>query len=343
MGTGSGLDGQFGIGEEAVVGTIDTIDRFYGHESAPLNLTPNYIESDAIQAGSTFRSIDNVAIASLTAGGKVVLPVTHKNMGLLWKFLIGSDGTVAADGTTAKKQIHTPGALRGKSFTAQVGKPEPATGTVAPRTYRGCKITDWAITIAKGEKVRLEFTIDAWDEDTATSLAAATYVASNPIWTFKQCSVFTIGGTASTASGETTISGGSAVTSVVTSLTLKGTNKLATERHGLGGSGIKKEQLQNGFTEIEGSFEGEFNPSQLETPFRNGDTVAFQIDLVGPEIETGKPYLLSFIIPAAKITECPADLDGPDLVTSKGTFKVYKDSLGNPAIQVKIRNTDTTI
>src|SRR5215831_1832283 len=221
---GSGLDAQFGLKLETTVGTPITVDRFFEVTDANPTLNPTYIQSDGIKSGKRFRRVAQVGISKRTAGGDVTMPMTKKNQGMLWKLLIGSAGTAVLDGTTAYKQIHTPGTTtKGISATMQVGKPEPATGTIQAMTYKGSKITDWEVDIADGAETMLKFTFDAWDEDASTALAAASYIANNDTWNFADATVFTLGGTASTAAGEVSISGGTTVASVITSFTLKGT------------------------------------------------------------------------------------------------------------------------
>lgn len=345
MATGSGLDAQFGAKDEATVGTAVTVDRFFDFDSSDLAFDPSYIEGVGLQAGRKFKSINQVGIARKSAGGKIEIPVMQNGFGWFWKHFIGSDGTAAqvAGGTLAYEQYHTPGDLLSKSFTCQVGKPEPDSGTVEPYTYNGCKITDWELTFEDNAKTLCNFTIDAWDEDTVASLATASYTDSNIEWDFADVSLFKMGGTATTTSGVTTMASGTSVTSVVTSLSLSGKNSLANERYGLGNSGTKKEQLENDFTSITGAFKAEFNHSDFVSDFSAGTTTAIQITSTGGTIESSTVYTLDIIIPAVKITKAPVAISGPDLVTVDGEFMVYDpDDGSNPAIQIHIISTDST-
>jgi hypothetical protein len=343
MATGSGLDAQFGAKTESVVGTKVTVDRFFDFNSSDLAFDPSYIEGDGIQAGRKFKSVNQAGIARKSAGGKIEIPVLQKGFGWFWKHFIGSTGTATQiDTGTAYKQIHTPGDLSGISFTAQIGKPEPDTGTVKPFTYNGCKVTDWEVTMEDNANTTCSFTVDAWDEDIVTSLATASYDTGAVEWNFSHVTTFTIGGTATTTSGLTSIASGTDVSSVVTSLSLSGKNTLATDRFGLGNAGIKKEQLEIDFTSITGTFKAEFNSSDFQSQFRAGTTTALQIDHVGAVIDGTDTYLLSFVIPAIKITKAPVSVSGPGLVTVDGEFTVYDPDDGtNPAFQVVIQSTDT--
>lgn len=344
MASGSGLDAQLGTKDETTVGTSVTVDHFWDFDMADLAFSPSYIEGTGIQAGRKFKSVNQAGIARKAATGKVELPVLMKGAGWWWKHLIGSTGVPVQIGTeTAYKQIHTPGTLFGVSFTTQIGKPQPTDGVVKPFTYNGCKITDWNLNFADNANTLLDFTIDAWNEDTVTSLATASYPVAQTIYNFSHVNAFTIGGTPTTSAGETSIASGVAVASVVSSLTLSGKNTMAIDRYGLGNAGIKKEQLETDFTSISGTFKGEFAVADWQAAFVAGSTVALQVTSQGPVIQGSDHYLLDIIIPAAKITKAPATVTGPGIVTVDGEFMVYDpDDGSNPAFQVKYVSTDTT-
>ncbi|MGH7239683.1 MAG: phage tail tube protein [Candidatus Saccharimonadales bacterium] len=346
MATGSGLDAQVGVKTEATVGTAVTVDRFFDFDTAELVLEPSYIEGTGLQAGRKFKSVNQVGIARRTATGKFQVPVMQKGYGWFWKHFIGSTGTavVVSGGTLAFEQYHTAGDLSGISFTTQIGKPEPDTGTVKPFTYNGCKITDWDLTFADNALTVGTFTVDGWDEDTAPALASASYATDNVQWSFADVSVFKIGGTPTTTSGVTSISGGVNVSSVVSQVVLTGKNNLKIDRFGLGNAGIKKEQLEVDFTSITGTFTAEYNSADFQSEFEAGTTTSLQLDSIGPVIESTTNYKLSVILPAIKITKAPAVVSGPGLVTVAGEFMVYDpDDGSNPPIQIHIVSTDTVV
>jgi tail tube protein len=345
MATGSGLDAQLGTKTEVTVGTSATpVDHFWPFNSSGLTFDPSYIEGMALQAGQRFKDVSLAGIARKSATGKIEIPIYMQKFGWWCQHLIGSAATpVQISTTTAYKQVHTPAGLKGKSFTCQVGKPEPGTGTVKPTTYNGCKITDWSITWQDNALTLLDMTVDAWNEDGATALATASYTSGNLAYNFSHVNNFTTGGTVTTSAGEASISGGTVVPSVITKLTLEGKYTLATDRYGLGNAGVKKEQLETDFVELTGSFEGEYDSTTWDNPFRNGTTVALEIDSTGPQIGvSGNNFALNVIIPAAKITAAPAEVSGPGLIAVSGTFTVYSDGVNAP-IQIKYVSSDTTL
>jgi hypothetical protein len=348
MSTGSGLDSQLGTKTETTVGTVVTADHFFTFDSADISYDPSYLEGQGIRAGKTFKSISQAGIARKAATGKIELPLMYKGMSWWMTHMFGASQTpaVVPSGTLAFESYFTPGGLRGKSFSTQIGKPEPSTGTVQSFNYNGCKITDWEIAWADNANTLLTVTVDAFNEAQGTpALAAATYPTGNGLFNFGHVTTFKVGGTVSTTSGKTSITSGTSVVTVVDKLTLTGKNTLATTRYGLGNGGVKKEQLEEDFTAITGSFSGEYLESEWQSQFRAGTTTALQIDSVSPNfIESSTPYLFSVILPAVKITKAQPTVSGPGLVTIAGEFTVYDPDDGvNPPMQIHIVSTDTTL
>jgi hypothetical protein len=342
MATGTGLDAQFGTATETTVGTKATVTKFFPFNSAALTAEPSYIENAGIMAGQRIRGISQVAISRYTASGKFEIPVMMKGFGWWLKHILGSTANPASDGTLAYKQVHTPGGLKGLSFTAQVGKPQPSDGAVKALTYYGCKITDWDLTLADNAITLLSGTIDSWNEDSATALATASYPTGNLPFSFANVTAFTTGGTVSSAGGEMSIASGVAVPSVVTKFTLSGNASMATERYGLGNAGIKREQLEEDFFQITGALEAEFDQTTWANPLVAGTTVPLQITSTGPNIESGKPYLMDIILPACKITKAPAEVSGPGIVSVSAEFTAYDpETAGQSACQIKLRSTDS--
>ena len=348
MATGSGLDGQLGTKTEGTVGTAVAPDHFWNFDLADLILDPSYIEGQGIRAGRTFKSINQVGIARRTATGKIELPLMYKGMPWWMQHLFGATQTpaVVPAGTLAFEGYYTPAGLRGKSFTTQIGTPDPNSGTVVPMNYNGCKVTDWTLTFADNANTLLSLTVDAWNVNATTpTLAAATYLTNNQLHNFSNVTTFKIGGTPSTTAGKTTIAAGSSVASVVSSVAIAAKNTLATTRYGLGNAGIKKEQFETDFTNITGTFAAEYNESEFQSPFRAGTTTSLQIDSVSTNfIEGATPYLFSVILPAIKITKAAPTVSGTGITSIAGEFMVYDpDDASNPPMQIHIVSTDTTL
>jgi len=274
--------------------------------------------------------------------GDVELAVASRGMGLLWKHAIGSTATAVQIGTsTAYRQVHTPIGMVGLGLTMQVGRPEPATGTVRPFTFRGVKVSDWEFSLSDNEVAKLKLSVDGWDETTGTALASASYTSAN-LFNFSQATL-KLGGTASTTGGLMSVTGGTQVAAIVREFSLKFSTPLATERFGLGNSGIKAEQLENDIPTITGKFSTELALTELYTPFKNNTTLAMELVLTGAAIgSSGQNDTLSIICPAIKLKNAPPKVDGPGIVAMDLEWEGYDDETNAP-LQVMLISADTTI
>lgn len=342
MATGTGLDAQIGFVAETTVGTAVTVTRFLEFNSESIAWKPTFVEPTGLRVGRKFKRASRLIQSRKTVDGSIEMEWATRGMGLLASHMIGSTGTATQISTTsAYQQIHTPGGFVGKGLTIQVGRPEPS-GTVRPHTYTGCKFTGWEFKLSDSEIATLSVEVDGWDESTATALATASFTSSE-VWNFQQA-VLKLGGTASTTSGEMSVSGGTAVTTVIREISIKGENPLATERFGIGNAGIKREQLENDTPTIMGSLTAEFNRTELYDLMKNNTTTAIELTLTGSAIPSGggNTNLLSFIMPACKLKEAAPTVDGPDIVQMTTAFEAYDDETNAP-LQIKIVSADTAI
>ncbi|MGW0805948.1 phage tail tube protein [Nonomuraea sp. NPDC002799] len=341
MATGTGLDAQLGFAAESTVGTPVTVTKFVEFNSESLAWKPSFVEPAGLKTGRKFKRASRLVQSRKTVEGGFEMEWPTKGAGLLVAHALGSAGVpVQIAATTAYKQIHTPGGLVGKGLTIQVGRPEPS-GTVRPHTYTGCKVKSWEFKLSSDGTLVLSLEMDGWDEATATALATASFPTGAEVFSFQQA-VLKLGGTASTASGEMSVSGGTTVTTVVTEMSVKGENPLATERYGIGQTGVKREQLENDFPTLTGSLSAEFNRTELYDLLKNNTTVAVEFTLTGSLIASGNNYQISFILPACKIKEAAPTVEGPDIVKMTTSFEGYDDDVNAP-IQIKIVSTDTTL
>jgi hypothetical protein len=340
--TGSGLDGQVGFASETTWGTAVTTTRFPEFNSETLKKEVTWLEPAGLRVGTKAKRVSRIRQARKWVSGDVELDVVTKGMGLLVKHMLGSIVTTTTQiaATTAYKQIHIPGDFRTLGLTVQVGRPEPS-GTVRPFTYAGCKVTGWEFTLEDSDYPKLKLTLDGKSEDTAAALATASYLAGASAFDFSQATL-KLGGTATTASGETTIAGGTAVATIVKSFSAAGETPMATERYGLGNAGLKSEPLENDIPTYTGSLGAEFNRTELYDLYANNTTTALQLDLTGAVIEASNTYLFSLIMPAVKLKAAAPSVSGPDIVQMSTDYEVYNDET-NPTIQIKIVSTEATV
>lgn len=334
MPTGSGLDAQVMVATESVWGTPVTTTRGIEFNTESLKFEPSWLEPTGLRVGTKYKRVNRVKQSRKSVSGDLEFDVATKGMGLFIKHMLAS--TVSAPtliSGSAYKQVHVPGDFRGLGLTMQVGRPEPSTGTVRPFTYAGCKMSGWEFSLEDNATPKLKLTVDGRSEATATALAVASYVAGAGAYDFSQATL-KLGGTPTTASGETTIAGGTSVATVITSITVAGEAPMANERFGLGNAGLKSEQLENDTPTITGSLAAEFNKAELYDVYQANTTTALQLDLVGAVLGA-TTFLFSIIIPAVKLKAAAPNVSGPDIVQMSTDFEGYSDET-NPVIQFKI-------
>ncbi len=341
MVTATGLDAQVGVALETTVGTAVTVTKFLEFNSEGFEFDPSFIEPEGLRAGVKYKRGARLVQSRKQVTGSFELNHATRTMGTLWKAALGSSVvTPTLVLGSAYSQSHQTGDLLGKSLTVQVGRPEPVSPyTTRAHTYAGCKVTGWEFSVSDNEVAKMSLDFDGWDEATATALATASYVTSEE-FNFSQCTAFTLGGT---VSGTTTLSvaGGTAIASVVKSISFKGDNALATERYGLGNAGIKKEQLENGIPTITGTLEAEYNQSEFYTPFKANTSTTLRVLFEGSVISGTDKNTLEFIAPQIKIKKVTPKVDGPDNVKATVEFEVYADGTNNP-FQVRLISADST-
>lgn len=344
MATGSGLDAQLMVGQESTWGTPVTPSLALEFSSETVKRDLTWLEPTGLRVGTKYKRSARARISRTSVSGDFTLEFATKGMGRLVHNMLASGLTVPVQiaTTTAYKQIHTPGDFRGVSLTAQVGRPEPATGTVRAFTWAGVKIPKWEFSLKDNAVPTLKCTLDGKSESTATALAVASYLTGATVFDFSQATL-TLGGTAATASGETTISGGVAVATIVKDITISGDAPLATDRFGIGNAGLKAEQLENATPLISGKMSAEFGKTELYDVFTAGLATPLQLTLTGSQIGvSGSNFLLSFVIPAVKFKAAPPAVSGPGVVMMSTDFEAYSDEV-NPVIQIKIQSDEVTM
>ena len=340
MATGSGLDGQLMYKLETTVGTPVTVTNALEFDDEGFEFDPTWIEPTGLRVGTKFKRGSRLIQSRKMISGDINLHYATRLMGALWKVAIGSSIVTPTVITgTSYKQVHQTGDLLGKSLTIQVGRPEPSTQTVKPHTIAGAKCTGWEFSVADNEVAKLSMSFDGWDEATATALATASYVTAEE-FSFMQVTEFSIGNTIA-GTNPLTESGGTAVTAIVKSFSLKGENALATERFGLGNSGVKKEQLENGVPTITGTLDAEYLQSEWYTPFKANTATSLVFRMEGSIISEANKNTLEFIIPEIRIKKVTPKVTGPDLVMASVEFEVYTNSTAQNPLQVTVISADS--
>jgi hypothetical protein len=342
MATGSGLDAQFGYKLESTVGTAVTVDKFVEFNSEGFEVDPGWIEPTGLRVGTKYKRGARLVQSRMQVSGSVDLNHSTRDMGGLWKVALGSSVTTpTVVAGSAYKQVHQTGDILGKSLTCQVGRPEPSTQTVKAHTIAGCKCAGWEFSVSDNEVAKLNLTFDGWQESTATALAVAAFDTGAEEFNFSQCTEFSLGNTI-TGTTELTETAGTAVTAIVKSLSFKGENALDVDRYGLGNTGIKREQLENGIPTITGSLDAEYLQSEWYTPFKANTATSLVVRFEGSIIGGSDKNTLEFIVPEIRIKKVTPKVEGPELVKAGVEFEVYTNNASQNAFQVKLISADST-
>jgi Phage tail tube protein len=347
MSIGSGLAAQVGFATETVMGTPNTVTRFFPFTSETLKLKRTIKQGSGIRSGAQIDLAARRAFTTIDVNGDINLDFPTKGAGLLLAHMLGSfTATAVQQGATpAYRQVHTNGVATGKTATIQKGAPR-TDGTVEPFTYPGCKVQAWELACAQGDIAKLKLTIDAANELTAATtpvgpaLATASYTASTGAFNFTQ-GVLLSGGTLSQTGGVWSVAGGTAVASV-RAVTVKGATPLASSRYFIG-SQVKAEQIQNAVTTIGGTLDVEFANRTLYDQYRADASAALQLTFTGPVISGVYASTLAFLFPIAYLEDSVSPtVAGPDILTMQVPFTALTDDV-SPALQVIYISTDTAV
>lgn len=354
----SGLATQLCMLDETTYGVAPALTgaKFYDFLSEGLELKKTATQGQGIHAGKLHGRAVRRVVTQWNAGGPISIELPAQSLNTLLFRMFGSYGqslaTLTQDASTgAYKAVHAPGPLEGHSFVIQKGVPS-VDGVTEPLTYVGCKLTEWEISVTKGEIAKLALTVDARNELGGTmnadplngSLPTLLTYAGQPgsVFHFAQASVYT-GGTPSTTSGVTTVASPVLAGNVLTA-NIKYTTPMNTERYFLGKAGFKAEQLQNQVRGITGSFEIEWLSSEAMYDAYAADTATtFQLQFVGPSIGSGSDFsTLSLLIPNIHLNDgASPKVGGPDIVHQTIPFTGLDDDTNNP-IQATYWTVDTT-
>jgi Phage tail tube protein len=271
--------------------------------------------------------------------------------------MFGSYGQTAAaltedSSTGAYKAIHAPGPLQGNSFAVQKGV-TTVDGTTEPFTYVGCKIKEWELTISPKGIAQVAYQLIARNElagnlnsDPLNVSLPALVSYSKPVGSvfhWAQMSLYT-GGTASTTSGVTSVSGAS-LAGNIKQASIKYTTPLDNERYFANQAGFRSEPVDNGLRTITISYEVEWLAAAISgslNSYYNDLPFALSLSFVGPTIGTGSDKsTLSFLVPETFIEGDPPKVGGTQVVTQTLNMAGLDDGTNNP-IQATYWTTDST-
>lgn len=312
---------QIGFKAESTWGTLVTVDRFLEFTSEGLERRQNVAASNGIRSGRRYGGSGR-RITRSDAGGPVSFEIATKGFGLWFLNLLGGVSSVNTVGTVWTHTF-TPGTLTGKSMTIQKAIEKPD-GTVQAFTYNGCKIISMDLSNDQDGLLLGTFEIDARAESVAVGTAAATYTTPVPF---------------SYAEGLVK-KDGATVASVRSVPSMRIQNNLLTERHFLGSTGLKGEQLNVPFDSMGGTLDVEFqNITDFYNAFAADSAHILILKYTGGLIEGAHNFDLQITMNNVRFEGETPKVTGPELVYQSVPF-VGLDHATLAAVEVVYKTTD---
>ena len=313
MAIGSGIGSQLGIAAETTFNTPVTVTRFYEFTSENLNYNKRVAVGMGLRAGGQLPRSQRRVVTTSDATGDIVLDLPTRGLGLLLAQAMGTSPSPTTVTTGVYSYTFTLGDVYTRSFTAQVGVPQYG-GTVTPKTIGGAKIQGFELGVAVGGIATGKFMVDAVSLTTGISLATASYSTISNLFNFSQ--------------GAITVAGSSVAN--IKDFTVTVANTLKGDRYNLGSSGLKAEQVINGFRKITGKMTAEFTDTTLLSAFLADTTTAIVLTFTGATIALGQSEKLSITIPAAKFDADTPNVAGPGVIDLSMSFEAYDDGTNQP-------------
>lgn len=310
MTTPSGLGGQFGYVTETTTGTLVTVNKFLPVTSAPITTEPEPLDSMGIRAGRLITAAWKQG--KKTISGTVEMELWNADVASLFKHMFGAVAVATNGGQW--NYTYTPEDLTGLSMTMQVGLPH-IDGSVAPRTFGGCKFGGWTIGAEAGSLATLSLDVVAMTSTNGVALAAASYDTALEPFVFTEAFLLLDGST----------------NDVVNSFELQCDMGL-TDRF-RNGSQFSKEYLQNGFREFTGTISKDFESEAQYEALMDGDESALVL-----QFDNGSEQLE--ITMHVRFQGGDTTLEGPEILEEPVEFKVIAATNDAIGINAVLTNSD---
>ena len=353
----SGLAGQWCSVEEVTYGVAPSLTSspFILADSDTLKLKKVTKEGAGIYAGALVASAARRVVTEYSAGGGLPMDLPQRGMNKWLYRMMGSYGQTPAAltedaSTSAYSATHALGPLEGHTFTLQAGRPT-VDGTVEAATYVGCKITEWEIAASMGEVAKLTLTIEArnelmgsWKDPLNGSVPSLLTFAAPPdgIFHWAESAVY-YGGTPSTTSGVTTVSGATLAGNVKGPCSFKLTRGLDLERFAPDVAPFRNEPVGNALVQPSGSMVVEWLSAETYlAAYQNDTATCIEHRFTGPAIGSGSDFSeLSILVPNVRLDGDSPSVAGTEVLTQTVPW-VGLDDRTNNVVQALYWTLDAT-
>lgn len=324
----SGIAAQAGLVDEVTYGTYVAPTRFHELRSENLKIDLGAIDSFPLGRGVYQRTLRRRHFVR-GGGGDMTVPVSTNGMGLIFKHWLGS-AAAAQQGVTDEYLITVQPDSAGKQglkATVQVGRPDVG-GTVQPFSYTGGKIVSGELSCETDGELLFKPTWDFENEETAQTLASATYASGDRIFTFDMADL-EIGGSG---------------LNLVKSFRLTLAHPMATDRRGLGNT--KLEPLANaewvGTLGLDFEFESLTRHGAWKAATEATNFIAtFDSGVAVPDGDGGN-FMIVITCPLIVPISGGPTVGGPGVVMEPYQYKILNDGT-NPPVKIEITTDDTAV
>jgi len=321
MAVGAGIASSLGIftGESSfgVFPASITASKFYEFNNENLKFNKNIKEGMGLRGGGVTMRAGRRVLVTSDASGDFEIDLPTRGTGLLFGLAMANQVAPTTVSSGVYSAAYTFGDPVGDNFSMQVKIPNYS-GSYTTKTLSGCKISGFELSVANGDIAKAKFTIDAAKFSTSTAAQTPSYTISGA------SSLYTFAG------GTVTIDGTAAIN--VKDFTLTVDNAIKTDRYNLDGTGLKQEQIVNGFRKISGKMKVEFTDTVILSKFISDASAAIVVTLQGALISGSTYETITISLPYVKYDADTPNVTGPGPVDLDVSFTAYDGSTtGTPS------------
>jgi hypothetical protein len=295
-------DGQIGFKKESTFGTAVTVDTFLTDATEEdLNWIPTFAQGTGMRVGKRVARSDRRVLVKQEVGGSFTVQPTAKGLGKLIEAALGGTGTSTLISGSSYQQLFIPTTTDYlSSYTIQKGVPPLGGGSILPHTFKGMVCSGFEFSAGNASIPSLKFNWVGKSYDTSTTLATASYVTGNELYSFIHASL-TIGGAVTVPTTTALATGGTAATNI-REFNLTYENTLDSDGFNFGAAGARSRKPAVGAGVITGNFVAEFDAVTIRDLFLNQTDTAITFRLQTTTAISGSNYpTLEFTIPVARL------------------------------------------
>jgi hypothetical protein len=336
-------DSSIGIAKEPSFGVVTTPDHFYEFLDESYNWVPTFTNSNGQRVGRGLQRVDRRVLTKEESTGDLNIEGFTKGLGFLFQAALGTATSTLISGS-AYQQLITPATTDYlNSYTIQKGIPLLGGGAAQPQTYAGMVCSGFTMTVGATAIPTFKFPWVGKSMDTTTALTAATYLANNQVWSFKDGSI-QLGGTVTLPTANTLASGGTVAADIV-DVSLVWGSALDGGGFNLGGSGQRTRKPATGDRVATGSLTAEFDSTVLLAAWRAQTPLSLVLNFISTSsLISGSTYAqLQITCPAIVLNGEMPKANSGKVITQTIPFDVMDNGVAGSSLYIAIVTAETAL